>query len=70
MRSECEAEFSKPCAGVVTKGRGRLAAPAHVRFTTEADGVCPCTMYDVRCTTVAPGGAYVRGTMYDVRLRL
>ena len=25
-------------------------------------------MYDVRGTTEAPGGAYVRGTMYDVRL--
>ena len=32
--------------------RRRLAAP----------------MYDVRCTTVAPGSAYVRRTMYDVRL--
>ena len=29
MRSECEAEFSKPCAGVVTKRRGRLAAPMY-----------------------------------------
>ena len=27
-----------------------MADPAYVRCTTEADGVCLCTMYDVRCT--------------------
>ena len=33
-------------------GRGRLAAPMYdVGCTTEADGVCLCTIYDVRCTT-------------------
>ena len=34
-----------------------------------ADGVCPCTMCDVRWTTEALGSAYVRSTMYDVRLQ-
>ena len=31
----------------------------YVRCTTEADGVCPCTMYDVRCTIAmfGAGGA-------------
>ena len=31
-------------------------------------GSCSCTMDDFRCTTEAPGGAYVRCTTYDVRL--
>ena len=47
---------------MVRKGRRRLAAPMYdVGCTTVADGVCPCTMYDVRCTIaelarVARGG--------------
>ena len=34
------------------RGRGYKAAGAagHLRFTTEADGGCLCTRYDVRCT--------------------
>ena len=50
MRSECEAEFSKPCAGVVTKRRGCLAAPMyevqHARRPQAAAG--RLLMYDLR----------------------
>ena len=47
------------CADVITKGRGHLAVPMY----DEADGVCPCTMYDVRCTMYD-----VRCTMYDLEI--
>ena len=54
-------KFSARCAGAAkqertgcdkaVRGRWRLAPPMYdVRRTTEADEVCLCTIFDVRCT--------------------
>ena len=88
-----DCDYSALCAGRGQTGtlpmydgrRRRLAAPMYeVRCTTEADGACLCTTYDVRCTIaiiarVARDGGRrrrlaapmyeVRCTMYDCDVR-